>query len=1167
MKPGTPGFGQPPLLRAAIITLDHHLAGAAEGAQRALRADGIDLVFHAAVDWEVHPSRLEACRADIAQADILIVTMLFLDDHVRAVAPALEARREACDALVALMSAAPIIRLTRMGAYRMDAPASGPMALLKRLRGSARGRDSGAGQMKMLRRLPRLLRYIPGTAQDVRAYFLTLQYWLAGSQENVVEMVRALAQRYATGPREVLRTRLRPRPPADYPEIGVYHPAMPGRLAATADALPRRRGARGRVGLLLLRSYLLARDTAHYDGVIEALEARGLEVVPVFASGLDARPAIDRFFRDRAGPTIDALVSLTGFSLVGGPAYHDNAAAESVLAGLDLPLIAAHPLEFQTLEQWADGTRGLMPVEATMMVALPELDGAVSPMLFGGRSDGAGAPCRGCERGCLFPAGGPVRAMHSCPERASALAARVARLVALRTTPRSERRLAIVLFNFPPNSGAAGTAAHLDVFRSLWNLMARLRDEGWGVDLPADAAALRAALLEGNAAAHGAEANVLRRVPADELVRREPHLAEIEAHWGPAPGRVNADGGHVHVMGRQFGNILVGLQPAIGIEGDPMRLLHEGRYAPTHAMSAFYRHIAQDFDAHALLHFGMHGALEFLPGKQTGLSARCWPERLIGDLPHIYLYAANNPSEGLLARRRAGATLVSYLTPPLARAGVAAEDGDAPAVAAALEEARIPLGLHVVGEPLSGLALDGMLSLLPPAEREEAARHLSRDTELPALVHALDGGYVPPAPGGDVARTPGVLPTGRNLHGFDPFALPTDAAMAEGAKAAALLVARHAADHGQAPRAIAMVLWGTDNLKSGGAQIAQALALIGARPRRDAYGRLCGAELVPLAELGRPRVDVVATLSGIFRDLLPLQARMLAEACLLASTADEPAHLNPVRANSLAHVEALGCDLETAALRIFSNAEGAYGANVGLMIDSGCWTDPDELAHAFERQKGHGYGVSGRPVAQPQLMARALADCDLAYQNLESVELGVTSIDQYVDALGGMARLIGRGRAGAAPVPVYIADTTGAQAAVRRLEEQVALEVRTRMLNPAWYEPMLAHGGEGVHQLEAGLTATLGWSATTGEVGAWVYGRLAETYMLDPAMRERLTALNPRASARFAGRLLEASDRRFWTPDAETLAALQAAADAIDDAIEGVGPSRPVAAQPERTAA
>jgi magnesium chelatase subunit H len=230
-------------MRVVIVTLDNHLSGAVERAQKVLAADGISIGFHAAADWEGDPDAVERCRADIARGDIIIATMLFLEDHIRAVLPALQARREQCDAIVGLMSGSEVVKLTRLGGYRMDAPAKGPLALLKKLRGSSKpGADSGAGQMRMLRRLPKLLRFIPGTAQDVRAYFLTLQYWLAGSDDNVVEMVRALVGRYAAGPRADMRGAIEARPPAEYPEVGVYHPRMKARLSADAKELPQTGG-------------------------------------------------------------------------------------------------------------------------------------------------------------------------------------------------------------------------------------------------------------------------------------------------------------------------------------------------------------------------------------------------------------------------------------------------------------------------------------------------------------------------------------------------------------------------------------------------------------------------------------------------------------------------------------------------------------------------------------------------------------------------------------------------------------------------------------------------------------------------------------------------------------------------------------------------------------
>ena len=1245
--------------RVVLVTMDSHIVGAATRAQRRLAAllPGLRLTVHAAAEWGDEPGALERCRDDIAHADIVIVTMLFMEEHFLPVLPALQARRDHCDAMVCAMCAGEVAKLTRMGKFDMSAPASPLMAMLKKLRGKAGGgkdgaasASAGARQMAMLRRVPQLLRFIPGPAQDVRAYFLTLQYWLAGSEENMAHLVHYLVDRYASGPRRALHGLAKPQPPVEYPEVGVYHPRLEGRLADSVAALPRvaTSGKRGTVGVLVMRSYLLAGNSAHYDGVITALEARGLRVIPAFASGLDARPAVERFFLRDGQPVIDTLVSLTGFSLVGGPAYNDAHAAEETLARLDVPYLSVTPVEFQTLQQWGGSERGLLPVEATMMVALPELDGSTSPMVFGGRADAGHARCPGCPRGCTFDEVDGAHDMQVCSERADALAARVARLVDLRRSERAERKVACVLFNFPPNAGNTGTAAFLGVFESLYNTLRAMQQQGYTVELPPSVDALRERIIHGNAEQYGAPANVHTRVAVDDHVRREKWLREIEAQWGPAPGRQLSDGRSIWILGERFGNVFVGIQPAMGYEGDPMRLLFERGFAPTHAFSAFYRWLREDYGAHAVLHFGTHGALEFMPGKQAGLSASCWPERLIGDLPNVYLYASNNPSEGTIAKRRAHATLVSYLTPPVAQAGLykglvdlkgsierwralppealgeradlasliqaqAAELGMTAAEPAwgadaaehvarlanevfELEVTLIPYGLHVVGQapgeaeradmlaalaesshgatpPRAALevlarggsaeqamALAGADALAPDAWRElaQAAALLAEDHELDGILRALDGRFVRPAPGGDLLRTPQILPTGRNLHGFDPFRLPSAYAVRDGTKQAQRLLERHLADGHPFPESIALVLWGTDNLKTEGAPIAQALALLGARPRFDSYGRLAGAELMPLEELGRPRVDVVITLSGIFRDLLPLQIRLLAEAAYLAAAADEPVERNFVRKHALAFQAEHGGDLETAALRVFGNAEGAYGSNVNFLVDNGRWDDEDELAETYTRRKGFAYGRSGRPRQHPALLQSVLAGVQLAYQNLDSVELGVTTIDTYFDTLGGISRAVQRAKArthgaNAAVAPVYIGDQTrDADGTVRTLAEQVALETRTRMLNPKWYEGMLAHGYEGVRQIEVHLTNTMGWSATTGQVQPWVYQQLTQTFVLDPVMRERLARLNPTASAKLANRLLEACERQYWQPDAGTLDALREANEELEDRLEGV---------------
>ena len=1227
-------------LHMAIVTLDHHLSSACEAAAAKLAKElpGLQLTMHAAADWAHKPHTLVEAQKAIKEADLLFMSMIFLEDQIEQVRSAIDIRRSMGKPTLCCMSASELVKKTQLGKLDMSASETGVMAYLKKLKPTSTKNPASAGakQLTMLRRLPQILRFIPGTAQDLRTYFLGMQYWLSGSEDNLINLVRMLVGKYIPADHLARAKLVKAEPPATYPEVGVYHPTLKGfcpgcskrarccRMSSSASDLPSpNQHPKGTVGLLVLRSYVLAGDSAHYDGVISALESEGLKVITAFSSGLDSRPAIEKFFMDSKGnATIDAMVSLSGFSLVGGPAYNDSNAAEEILAQLDIPYIAAQPVEFQSLESWEKSDRGLLPVEATMMVAIPELDGSTGPIVYGGR--------REQEEG--MP---PMMSSH--PERAAKLAARVAKWVEIRRTERAKRRVAMVIFNFPPNSGGIGTAQNLSVFRSLWNTLKAMKERGYTVDVPEDVDALRARIVEGNSKKYGAEANVFSRISTGDHVRQETYLAQIEKQWGPAPGRQLSDGSNIFILGEQFGNIFVGVQPAIGYEGDPMRLLFEGGFAPTHAFSAFYRWIRNDFKAHSCVHFGTHGALEFMPGKQTGLSAHCWPDRLISDLPNIYLYAANNPSEGSIAKRRSAATLISYLTPPLSRAGLyrglvdlksslerwrglppeaTVERSDIIELVQdqatgldlikqdlclehnldqtlsnlwntviELEQTLIPTGLHEMGqaptvaeraellsamsEGANGFPLDAAVAerlamghspraiANGDAELQKilealatSAQLLSKDHELDSMLHAMEGGYIRPAPGGDLLRSPDILPTGRNMHGFDPFRIPSAFALFDGAKQAQRLIDRHLSQGNPLPRCVALVLWGTDTLKTEGSPIGLALALMGAKPRFDSYGRLCGSELIPLKELGRARIDVVVTLSGIFRDLMPLQTKLLAEAAVICAEADEPDYLNPIRVNMLRYKKELGCDLITAALRVFSNADGAYGSNVGNLVYSSNWTDDSELAETYTRRKCFAYGTNGQPQEQGELLQLALASVDLAYQNLDSLELGVTTIDYYFDTLGGISKAVERLRG--QELPVYIGDQTVGEGRVRTLSEQVSLETRTRMLNPKWYEGMLNHGYEGVRQIEQHVANTLGWSATTGQVEPWVYDRISETFVLDETMRERLAKLNPAASVKLANRLLEAHQRNYWQPDEETLEALRQASEELEDRLEGV---------------
>ncbi|MHB8620354.1 MAG: cobaltochelatase subunit CobN [Chloroflexota bacterium] len=471
-----------------------------------------------------------------------------------------------------------------------------------------------------------------------------------------------------------------------------------------------------------------------------------------------------------------------------------------------------------------------------------------------------------------------------------------------------------------------------------------------------------------------------------------------------------------------------------------------------------------------------------------------------------------------------------------------------------LEERLIPTGLHVLDQPFGPSELEDVLSVaaqFQPADVVAGLRsELRRCDEIDAVVCALDGRYLIPSSGGDVIRNPSAVPTGRNLHGLNPALVPTPVALRDAARTVDALLRRFEDEQGGCPESVGLVLWGTDNLKTDGEAIGQVFALLGARPLVDDLGRLHDVELRPLDELGRPRIDVVITASGIFRDIFAHHLALLDRAFALAAAADEPLERNFVRAHTLAASAELEVSLEEASPRIFSNAPGTYGANVNFAIENRAWQSEEELADIFRSRKGFVYGrkVEGRQAAQ--LFDRALSTVELTFQNVDSLEFGVTDIDHYNEYLGGLTRSVEQVR-GKRP-PAYLADFVVPNGKVRSVEEMVALETRTKTLNPRWYEGMLAHGFQGAREIETRVTNTFGWSATCKAVPDWIYDRVAETYVLDQDMLDRLRAANPDAATGLVGRLLEANGRGYWNADPSVIERLRDRYGELEDALEGV---------------
>jgi magnesium chelatase subunit H len=468
-----------------------------------------------------------------------------------------------------------------------------------------------------------------------------------------------------------------------------------------------------------------------------------------------------------------------------------------------------------------------------------------------------------------------------------------------------------------------------------------------------------------------------------------------------------------------------------------------------------------------------------------------------------------------------------------------------------LKEGSARAASHLEASARVGTEESGRVFALLSKIREQ----LKTSGELDGLVRSLRGEYVEPGPGADVVQNPSVLPTGRNTHAVNPYAVPSRVAFARAERVVASLLERHRAERGRYPRAMALVLWGLDNIKTQGEGVAQALWLLGVRPLRDGMNRVTDVEAIPLERLGRPRVDVVMTVSGIFRDLFGATMLLLDKAVRCVAELEEPAELNPVRANVGAQMGADGCSFDEAALRVFSNAPGSYGTNVNFMVMDSQWESADSLCDLFVTRKCFAYGrdragaaLEGREAHGA--LARALARVEATYQNIDSFEIGITDVDHYFEYLGGVSKAVER-HARERPA-VYLSDALSREARVRSLEEAVRLETRAKTLNPKWYEGMLSHGFRGVAEIESHVTNTFGWSATTDSVDGWVYDEVARTYVLDERMLERLRRLNPHSARSLVARLLEAEGRGFWEAEAETLARLREIFNGLEDQIEGV---------------
>lgn len=1051
----------------------------------------------------------------------------------------------------------------------------------------------------------------------------------------------------------------RPMPATPLLRAGVYWPgAGVSDLAAAQDTWT---DGAPVVPLIFYRALVQGAGLNPVNRLVKSLLRAGLNPLPIFVASLKdpvSVATLDALFT-QAPP--DVILNATSFA-VGSP-HQGDASAHNPLAGKTAQNAPVFQVVFSSSNEaaWEDGLTGLSGRDIAMNVALPEVDGRILSRAVSFKDEAYFDEATEC----------PIATYRARGDRIQFVAELAASWAKLRQTPAPDRRVALILANYPNKDGRLANGVGLDTPAATSHVLELLVGDGYSIaDAPADSTALMERIMAGptnwltdRAARDGGAALALDAYTAEYAKLPYALRQQMEDRWGAPEADPFFDGTAFKLSIHRFGNAVVGLQPARGYNIDPTETYHSPDLVPPHNYLAFYFWLRFEFGAHALVHMGKHGNLEWLPGKALALSQECWPDAVLGPVPHVYPFIVNDPGEGTQAKRRAQAVIIDHLTPPMTRAetygplkdlealvdeyyeaaGVdprriahlrreilsmtsatgLSEDvgfsGDEEtdlakldAYLCELKEAQIRDGLHVFGQspegaqardlaialtrvargdgtgpdasliralandltlgfdPLSAdlatpwegprpdvlagggtwrstgdtverledLAIrlvDGKTTRIGPASGavlEHIRAHVAPTVaacglqEGAGLLSALRGHFVDPAPSG--APTRGrldVLPTGRNFFSVDSRAVPTPTAWALGWKSANLLIEKHLQTHGDWPRALLLNAWGTANMRTGGDDIAQALALMGCKPTWDAANRrVTGFEVLPLGVLGRPRVDVTLRVSGFFRDAFPQLIDLVDSAARAVQARDEPASENPARANGGAH-------------RVYGSKPGAYGAGLQAMIDERLWSDTADLAEAYLQWGSYAYGKNADGARDRAGFEARLAEAEAVVQNQDNREHDLLDSDDYYQFEGGAAAAIttlqGRSR------PVYHNDHSRPdRPVVRTLEDEIGRVVRSRVVNPKWIEGVKRHGYKGAFEMAASLDYLFAFAATTGAVRSHHFELVHQAYLEDDDTREFIERHNPQALQEMAQRFEEAVERGLWAPKSNSARAL-----------------------------
>lgn len=1195
---------------------------------------GLDFRFYDVRDVEAERVDAATFTQDLRDSDIVLLNIMGGDKISNIVCDTLTKTKNTV--VVFAGGSSDIINLTRLGSFSF-----------RMLRMGMRRRKVNYGKiLEMQERFEKLGRRLPiGMLRHARNYALLLKYYENPTFENYYSMLLFLMKEYGKVKvdAEILEPKL-------LPSMGIINFKTGEVFSEVAEYLEAY-GLRDRplVGILLYGGH------HHYESypaaklLAEKLENYGYGVIPVFSADLRYYLAIEKFFFYQGRPIIEALIDLLWFRFAGGPIGGDHYLTLNVLSRLNVPVLHGIQLYSNNIEQWLSSKHGLSPVEVVTTVILPELDGRIEPIVTHGTKK---EKLEGAE----------LEEYSAIEERVEKLVRRAISWIRLRNKPNNQKRIAIIIYNYPPGEASLGKAESLDVFESLSVLLHALKERGYEVAETPSSRELKELLISRGALNSGNWVHTSEIMDgmvkvADKLYVKwlneipKGGASAILNEWGTPPGKIMSYRNSLLIPGIIFGKVFVGVQPSRGVHEDPSKVYHDRDLPPHHQYLAFYKWIKNEFKADAIIHLGTHGTLEFLPGKDVGVSSECFPDMLIDDLPNIYVYHALNSSEASIAKRRSYALIINHGSPPLTTSDLPRElqemerlineyfDALQYGREKAIEVSRkvldmackyglgetveevydrikeykrspVPKGLHVIGRVMSEEEVLDYLTFIARYDRNEAdsihklvieseglnyeevlgkphrkspngksyAETLSeaeakvraiikeylfkgeiprlrnvngkrlekslsflknvyeriiRSDEVGAILNALEGKFILPGPGGDFIRNPEIFPTGRNTYQLDPTRIPTETAMERGKIIAEDYVRQFYEKNSRYPRMLSLVLWGFETMKTGGETVAAVFHLLGVKPVwKGLYIR--DLEVIPLSELKRPRIDVVVTICGIFRDTFYNIVELLDKAFRLVAELDEPEDMNYVKANVRKMFPKYG---ETAHFRIFGPPEGLYATSLTSLIESSNWKSESDLVNAYLESMKFAYGERRRSVEAEEMLEALLCNVDIVAQVRDTVEYEITDLDHYYEFLGGLARTIEE-KSKRKPL-VLIADTARETIKVEDAKESVKRGIVTRTANPQWLDAMIEHGYQGVTKIADRIEYMIGLSATIGGIEDWMWRSAAENIVFDRERSEKMKNANIFAYRKTIERLLEAAKRGYWKADREILHKLE----------------------------